>query len=282
MSWHDDPSGGRCATETARQARCGVVELPSPAELEGASSWIVQVTSASDAAFVLPLVASLARNSVSLKNVVVMVGTAAVGTLDDTSTMAGVEAGWEAVVEASKGGDAFRCTMLVVDGIYDGSDGGGRLPCRYSLRRQRLRPQPPLLSQEDIHQARLSPPSALPGPGLHVRPGPCRIRVRDRRGGVALDAHWQGRVRPSPPSCCHRHRHRHGHRDHLKPCPLPPTIRPCPRPLQPLPPRPRPLQLLPPRPRPLQPLHTRATDTDAAAAFTVISPPRGGSICLRQ
>jgi len=109
-------------------------ELPSPAELEGASSWIIQVTLASDAVSVLPLVASLARDLASLKYVVIMVGTAAVGTHDDTSTMAGIEAGWEAVVEASKGGDAFRCTMLAVDGIYGGSDGGGRLPRRSSLR----------------------------------------------------------------------------------------------------------------------------------------------------
>ena len=104
-------------------------ELPSPAELGGASSWIVQVPSASDAESVLQRVASLARDSASLKNVVVVVvGTAtaaAVGTHDDTSTMAGVKAGWEAVMEASGGGDAFRCTMLAVDGIYDGGDGGG-------------------------------------------------------------------------------------------------------------------------------------------------------------
>ncbi|KAL3807794.1 hypothetical protein ACHAXA_009981 [Cyclostephanos tholiformis] len=94
-------------------------DLPSPVELEGASSWIVQVPSAVDAASILPRIASLAKDSTSLKNVVVMV----VGVND--ATMAGVGDGWEAMVEMSDSGNAFRCTMLAVDGMYEGSDGGG-------------------------------------------------------------------------------------------------------------------------------------------------------------
>ncbi len=264
-------------------------ELPSPAELEGASSWIVQVTSASDAASVLPLVASLARDSASLKNLVVMVGTAAVGMHDNTSTMAAVEAGWEAVVEASKGGNAFRCTMLVVDGIYDGSNGGwGDYHVDPLSATTPLTATPPPLPGG-------YPPSSLiasshtpwPLTARPARPLPHSSTrpTRWSRSRCPSMRESETALPPSPPSCRHRHCCRHGHRDDLKPCPLPPTIRPLPRLLQPLSPCPRLLQLLPPCPRPLQPLHTRATDTDAAAAaavFTVVSPPRGGSICLQR
>ena len=88
------------------------------------SSWIVQVPWGTRTASMLPIVASLARDLASLKNVVIMVGTAAVGTHDNTLTKADVEAGWEVVVEAIKGGDAFRCTMRST-GYTTAKTGGG-------------------------------------------------------------------------------------------------------------------------------------------------------------
>ena len=87
--------------------------LPSPEELKGVSSWIAQVPS-NDAPKLLPQIAELAKGSAELTNLVVMVVGAAMA-----------PKGWDAVVDASEDGDAFRCTLLAAGELRDGGEGGG-------------------------------------------------------------------------------------------------------------------------------------------------------------
>lgn len=89
--------------------------LPTKEELSGMSSWIVQVDGADGAASTLAQVAELAKGSEALKNVVVMATGASSGSVE----------GWDAVVEASNGGEAFKCTLLAVGELYDGGKDGG-------------------------------------------------------------------------------------------------------------------------------------------------------------
>lgn len=89
-------------------------DLPSKEELAGASSWIVQLAS-EDAAASLPKIAELAKGSEDLTNVVVLV----VGTSSNSVD------GWDVLVEASADGAAFKCTLLAVGELHDGTNTGG-------------------------------------------------------------------------------------------------------------------------------------------------------------
>lgn len=86
--------------------------LPTVAELEGASSWIAQITS-DDAATLLPQVAELATNSNDLKHVVVLV----------TGATSNAVEGWDALEAAS--GDNFQCTLVAVGELFAGVKEGG-------------------------------------------------------------------------------------------------------------------------------------------------------------
>lgn len=86
--------------------------LPTAAELEGASSWIAQIT-ANDAATLLPQVAELAKNSNDLKHVVVLV----------TGATSNAVEGWDALEAAS--GDDFQCTLVAVGELFAGGKEGG-------------------------------------------------------------------------------------------------------------------------------------------------------------
>jgi len=86
--------------------------LPTAAELDGASSWIAQISS-SDAPTLLPQVAELAKNSNQLKHVLVLV----------TGVTSNVVGGWDALEAAS--GDNFQCTLVAVGELFTGGKEGG-------------------------------------------------------------------------------------------------------------------------------------------------------------
>lgn len=86
--------------------------LPTAAELEGASSWIAQISSI-DASTLLPQVAELAKNSNDLKHLIVLV----TGVTSDS-----VE-GWDSLEAAS--GDNFQCTLVAVGELFAGGKEGG-------------------------------------------------------------------------------------------------------------------------------------------------------------
>ncbi|KAL9190412.1 hypothetical protein ACHAXT_007623 [Thalassiosira profunda] len=105
----------------SREARYGglldklVVEelngsLPAAADLEGAGSWIIQVAHA-EAGTLLPQIADLAKAAGELKHVIVMIE-------GSPTTDAAIE-GWDAVVAASVGGEAFQPTLLSVGALDD-------------------------------------------------------------------------------------------------------------------------------------------------------------------
>lgn len=86
--------------------------LPTAAELEGASSWIAQISS-NDAPTLLPQVAELAKNSNELKHVIVLV----------TGVNSNAVEGWD-VLEAVSG-DNFQCTLVAVGELFAGGKEGG-------------------------------------------------------------------------------------------------------------------------------------------------------------
>mmetsp|Transcript_29849 Transcript_29849/g.60040 ORF Transcript_29849/g.60040 Transcript_29849/m.60040 type:complete len:601 (+) Transcript_29849:147-1949(+) len=86
--------------------------LPAAAELEGASSWIAQISS-TDAATLLPQVAELAKNSNDLKHVIVLV----------TGVTSNAVEGWDALEAAS--GDNFQCTLVAVGELFTDAKEGG-------------------------------------------------------------------------------------------------------------------------------------------------------------
>lgn len=90
--------------------------LPKAEELNGVGSWIVQITN-EDAVSLLPQIATLAKDASELNNVVVLVS----GVSSGTTTVAG----WDAVVDASANGDAFKCTLLAVGELYEGANTSG-------------------------------------------------------------------------------------------------------------------------------------------------------------
>ena len=92
--------------------------LPSSGELDGVSSWIVQMDEG-EASSVLPKVAELAGGASGLNNLVVLVSGSS-----DAATDA-VE-GWDAVVGASADGESFKCTLLTVGELHEeaGKEGG--------------------------------------------------------------------------------------------------------------------------------------------------------------
>ena len=123
------------------------------------SSWIVQVPWGTYTASMLPIVASLARDLASLKNVVIMVGTAAVGTHDDKLTKAGIKAGWEAEEAMLSGAQCGRRD------IRRQQQGGGDNHVD------------PLFGNDALDYSPPYPPRRIsdthtPCPGLHVQPGP--------------------------------------------------------------------------------------------------------------
>ncbi|KAL7440878.1 hypothetical protein ACHAXM_007505 [Skeletonema potamos] len=86
--------------------------LPTAAELNGASSWIAQISS-NDAPTLLPQVAELAKNSHELKHVLVLV----------TGVASNVVEGWDALEAAS--GDTLQCTLVAVGELFAGGKEGG-------------------------------------------------------------------------------------------------------------------------------------------------------------
>lgn len=90
--------------------------LPSPTQLEGASSWIVQLTSTT--VHLLPQIATLAKNaasSSSLKHVIVLI------VAQGVDNCPSVQSGWESILVASDGGgnsNNFAATLLTMDEIY--------------------------------------------------------------------------------------------------------------------------------------------------------------------
>ena len=88
--------------------------LPTSAELEGVSSWIVQLTLGDTTKDELETIATLAKES-TVKNVVVLI--------DGMASTKNVVGGWDSVVEASS--DNFACTLLAVGELYDGGKDGG-------------------------------------------------------------------------------------------------------------------------------------------------------------
>jgi len=86
--------------------------LPTAAELEGASSWIAQISS-NDASTLLPQVAELAKNSNDLKHVIVLVTGVSSNSVD----------GWDALEAAS--GENFQCTLVAVGELVAGGKEGG-------------------------------------------------------------------------------------------------------------------------------------------------------------
>jgi len=92
--------------------------LPSKEELEGASSWIIQIDGGEDATSMLPKIAELAKDAASseLNHVVVLIaGASSSSTVD----------GWDAVAEASSDGESFKCTLLAVGELSDSGKEGG-------------------------------------------------------------------------------------------------------------------------------------------------------------
>ena len=91
--------------------------LPTKEELEGVSSWIVQLTLGDATKDELETIATLSKESVDLKNVVVLI--------DGMASTKNVVGGWDSVVEASNNSDNFSCTLLAVGELYDGGKDGG-------------------------------------------------------------------------------------------------------------------------------------------------------------
>jgi len=92
--------------------------LPTKDELEGVTSWIVQLTLGDSTKDELETIATLAKESVDLKNVVVLI--------DGMASTKNVVGGWDSVVEASgTNSDNFSCTLLAVGELYDGGKDGG-------------------------------------------------------------------------------------------------------------------------------------------------------------
>jgi len=91
--------------------------LPTKEELEGVSSWIVQLTLGDTTKDELETIATLAKES-TVKNVVVLI--------DGMASTKNVVGGWDSVVEASgTNSDNFACTLLAVGELYDGGKDGG-------------------------------------------------------------------------------------------------------------------------------------------------------------
>lgn len=88
--------------------------LPSPTQLEGASSWIVQLTSTT--VHLLPQIATLAKNAASsstLKHVIVLI------VAQGAATCPSVQSGWESILVASGSStNNFAATLLTMDEIY--------------------------------------------------------------------------------------------------------------------------------------------------------------------
>jgi len=84
--------------------------LPSPTQLEGASSWIVQLTSST--VHLLPQIATLAKNAAMLKHLIVMI------VARDVDGCSKCKIGWESILESSNDGTNFAATLLAMDEIY--------------------------------------------------------------------------------------------------------------------------------------------------------------------
>ena len=85
-------------------------ELPSPTQLEGASGWIVQLTSST--VHLLPQIATLAKNAAMLKHLIVMI------VARDVDGCSKCKIGWESILESSNDGTNFAATLLAMDEIY--------------------------------------------------------------------------------------------------------------------------------------------------------------------
>lgn len=102
---------------TAGEAATDAVMLPSPTQLEGVSSWIVQLTSST--VHLLPQIAILAKNAAMLKHLIVMIVAHGV---DSCLTC---KNGWESILDAASSGSSndgtttnFAATLLAMDEIY--------------------------------------------------------------------------------------------------------------------------------------------------------------------
>ena len=84
--------------------------LPGPTQLEGASSWIVQLTSST--VRLLPQIATLAKDAAMLKHLIVMIVARGVRGRSECKI------GWESILESSNDGTNFACTLLAMDEIY--------------------------------------------------------------------------------------------------------------------------------------------------------------------
>ena len=97
--------------------------LPTMEELEGVSSWIVQLSLANDISTKLSQIGKLAKESSSVTNVVVLV--------EGMSCTLNTVDGWEKVLEDSSNSnngeeeENYKCTLLAVGELYDGVNDGG-------------------------------------------------------------------------------------------------------------------------------------------------------------
>lgn len=102
--------------------------LPTQEELEGATSWIVQLSppttdeSSSSLVSMMKEVAQLASTSSTLTNVILMV--VAPANDDDSYTSSEIVEGWNAILESSNNNN-FKATLLSVGELYDGGNEGG-------------------------------------------------------------------------------------------------------------------------------------------------------------
>ena len=91
--------------------------LPTPEELGGVTSWIVQLSLGDDTSDNLTQIAKLAQGSNELTNVVVLV--------DGMASTKNIVEGWETVMDVSDHGSAFKCTLLAIGELHDGGNDGG-------------------------------------------------------------------------------------------------------------------------------------------------------------
>jgi len=97
--------------------------LPTMEELEGVSSWIVQLSLTNDISTKLSQIGKLAKESSSVTNVVVLV--------EGMSCTLNTVDGWEKVLEDSSNSnngeeeENYKCTLLAVGELYDGVNDGG-------------------------------------------------------------------------------------------------------------------------------------------------------------
>ena len=91
--------------------------LPTMEELEGVSSWIVQLSLTDDISRKLSQIGKLAKESSSVTNVVVLV--------EGMSCTLNTVDGWETVLDDSNNGENYKCTLLAVGELYDGVNDGG-------------------------------------------------------------------------------------------------------------------------------------------------------------